>query len=71
MRSPIHRKCAERSYSSGLPVVVLCQTQHRALVVEHQRLVAGVDLGRLQVRVGDPARLHESQAAVDLGAIAS
>jgi hypothetical protein len=42
------------------------QPQQRALVVEQQRLVAGVDLDGVQRRVVDAAGRHEPQAAVDL-----
>lgn len=44
----------------------LAEPQHRPFVVDHQRLVAGVDVGGVQIAVIDAARRHEAQAAVDL-----
>ena len=48
-------------------VAVVVETQHRALVVQNQGLVAGKDLCLVQARIGDATRVHELQAAVDLG----
>ena len=45
---------------------VVGQAQHGPLVVQDQRLVGGEDVRRAQVLVGDPAGVHEPQAAVDL-----
>ena len=42
------------------------QPQHGTLVVEHQRLMTGVDVGGVEVAVVDPARAHEPHSAVDL-----
>ena len=42
------------------------QAQQRALVVQQQRLVAGVELDAVQVVVPHPAGVHEPHRAVDL-----
>ena len=42
------------------------QAQHGPLVIEHQRLVTGVDLRGVEVAVSDPAGRHEAHATVDL-----
>ena len=52
---------------TGQPGAVVRQTEHRPLVVQDQRLVRGEDVGGTQVLVGHAARVHEPQAAVDLG----
>lgn len=43
------------------------ETQHRTLVVEHEGFMTCVDCRGTQVRIDDPAGVHEPQAAVDLG----
>ncbi|MCO5546650.1 hypothetical protein L7F22_000084 [Adiantum nelumboides] len=48
-------------------VALQVQAQHGALVVEQQRLVAGVELDLVQVVVVHPAGVHEPDRAVDLG----
>ena len=45
---------------------LLGEPQHGPLVVQHQSLMAGVDLGGVEVAVVDPAGRHEAHAAVDL-----
>ena len=50
---------------------VLVQPQQRALVVEHEHLVADEQLDRAQRAVVDAAGRHEPQAALDLAATRS
>ena len=51
----------------GIGGELVAEPQHGAFVVQHQRLVAGVDLGGVEVAVVDPAGRHEAHTAVDLG----
>ena len=50
----------------GFSGELVAQPQHGAFVVEDQGLVAGVDLGGVEVAVVDPAGAHETHTAVDL-----
>ena len=63
MRSPIHRKCADTSYGQAGARV---DPGQRPLVVEQQRLVAGVELDPVELLGVGAAGVHERQRPVDL-----
>ena len=66
VRSPIHSMWPE----VAVPVAAgRIHARHRLLVAEQQRLVAGVEIGRAQLRMAfeiEPAGLHESERLRDL-----
>ena len=63
VRSPIQTKWPDTSYGSSVRRV---DAGHRVLVLEHQRLVAGVEVDAVELVGVGADRLHEGQRPVDL-----